>query len=90
MDHTECEKLLNEYQALRRRLDEPDQADTDHADAPEKTKQEDRARLQEIREIIDQNCEADLPDKPDGDLDIPKFTQKSPSEPMDAGDDPEK
>ena len=89
MDHAECEKLLNEYQALRRRLDELDQADTDK-DASEKTKQEDRARLQEIREIIDQNCEADLPDKPDGDLDIPSFAKKSPSEPMDAGDDPEK
>ena len=89
MDHTECEKLLNEYQALRRRLDEPDQADTDQ-EMSEKTKQEDLARLQEIREIIDQNCEADLPDKPDGDLDIPSFAKKSPSEPMDTGGDSEK
>ncbi len=79
-----CEELLEEYQALRRRLEEIEFTNPDVDDEPEgEITQEDQDRLAELEQILDEECDIELPNDEDSDVDIPEYAEESPSEPMD-------
>lgn len=86
---SDCQEYLEEYQALKRRIEEeefenPDlddevrMSDDDYAD--------DINRLEELEEIIAEECDFQLPED-ETDLDLPEYAGTSPSEPMDFDSD---
>jgi|GEM_PF-1167360 hypothetical protein len=81
---TRCQELLDEYQALRRRLEEDDFTNPDIDDASlSEEDEEDRERLDEIKEILEDECDIELLDDGEADIDLPDHADGSPSEPMD-------
>lgn len=80
----QCRELLEEYQALRRRLEEIEFTNPDLDDEPEgEITQEDRDRLAELKQQLDEECDIELPDEDESDVDIPEYAEESPSEPRD-------
>lgn len=81
MEKEICEQLLEEYQSLRRRLEELDfTADDIEADENPGVSQADIDRLEELEERLSVECDVELPE--DGsDLDLPAYAVGAPSEP---------
>ena len=80
MDHNHCEKLLDEYQALRRRLEEIDFANADIDDTPG-INQPDINRLKQLQERLHTECDIALPEETEDDIDLPDYASEAPSEP---------
>jgi hypothetical protein len=88
MSQDECEKLLEEYQALRRRLEEIDFSSPDYdAESDDAVSQSDIDRLDDLRDRLETECDVELPDKQESDIDLPEYAAGSPSEPRDFSDD---
>jgi len=83
MDQEHCEKLLEEYQALRRRLEEIDFANTELDDDSPGVDQTDIDRIEELEERLSTECDIELPDETDDDIDLPDYATGAPSEPRD-------
>lgn len=81
MDQQHCEQLLEEYRALRRRLEERDFASGESGQQPS-VRSEDVDRLQELKRRLDTECDIDMPTDSESDLDLPDHAGSSPSEPM--------
>lgn len=84
-DEDYCQQLLEEYEILSRRLEELDftSPDFDDSELPPGIESGDYERLLEIREVLETECDIEVPDEEERDLDIPDYAGKSPSEPMD-------
>jgi len=82
MSEDECEQLLEEYQLLRRRLEEIDFSgpDQDGQDDPGVNK-EDVERLQDLKDRLETECDVEMPTDADTDLDLPEYAAGPPSEP---------
>ena len=81
-----CQELVDEYNALRRRVEEMEFTNPDVDDpvsALNEEEKEDLDRLREIREVIDEECDIELPDEDESDIDLPEYADGAPSEPMD-------
>lgn len=79
-----CQELLDEYQALRRRLEEDDFTNPDLDDAAaDKQDLEDRERLEEVKEELEDECDIEILDDGEADIDLPDHADGLPSEPMD-------
>jgi len=83
MDHNHCEKLLDEYQALRRRLEETDFANADLDDGSPGVDQTDIDRFEELEDRLSTECDNELPDETDKDIDLPEYATGAPSKPRD-------
>lgn len=84
MDQSHCEKLLEEYQALRRRLEEIDFANSNlDSEDDRRVDQTDIDRLEELEEKLNNDCDVELPDETEDDIDLPGYATGSPSEPRD-------
>lgn len=84
MEQDACERLLEEYRALRRRLEEIDFSAPDYdVDSNAHISQGDIDRLEELQERLDTECDIEMPDELESDLDLPEYAGKSPSEPRD-------
>lgn len=84
MEQEACEKLLEEYQALRRRIEEVDFTQADVDELPEEqVSEEDLDRLEALRDRLESECDIELPDDMDTDIDLPEYAVGSPSEPRD-------
>jgi len=83
MDQDHCEKLLDEYQALRRRLEEIDFANTDLDDESPGIDQTDIDRLKQLEDRLTTECDTKLPDETNEDIDLPDYATGAPSEPRD-------
>lgn len=78
-----CRELLDEYRALRRRLEEEDFTNPDLDDAvAEKQDLEDKERLEEIKEELEDECDIEILDDGEADIDLPDHADGLPSEPM--------
>ncbi|MEX2514945.1 MAG: hypothetical protein WD335_02325 [Candidatus Paceibacterota bacterium] len=78
-----CQELLDEYQALRRRLEEDDFMNPDIDDAAlSKEDLEDRERLEELKEMLEDECDIEILDDGEADIDLPDHADGPPSEPM--------
>ena len=84
-DH--CQKLLVEYRVLRRQLEEDAYINPDIGDEDDGADlKADRERLEELQEILEEECDVDVmtdDDDDESELDLPEYAAKSPSEPMD-------
>lgn len=80
-----CEKLLEEYQALRRRLEEMDfsSPDYDVDEDVDGVRRSDIERLRNLENRLETECDVELPDEQESDLDLPEYAAESPSEPRD-------
>lgn len=88
MSQDECEKLLEEYQALRRRLEEIDFSSPDYdAESGDAVSQSDIDRLNDLRDRLETECDVELPDEQESDIDLPEYATGSPSEPRDFSED---
>jgi hypothetical protein len=78
-----CEKLLEEYEALRRRLEEMDfsSPDYDVDEDVDGVRQSDIERLRDLEDRLETECDVELPDEQESDLDLPEYAAESPSEP---------
>lgn len=78
-----CKELLDEYQALRRRLEEVDFTNPDIDDSTLSAEDlEDRERLEEIQEMLEDECDIEILDDGEADIDLPDHADGLPSEPM--------
>lgn len=84
MPDNTCEHLLKEYEALRRRLEEMDfsSPDYDAEDIPG-VDRDDVERLHNLRDRLETECDVEIPDEQETDLDLPEYAAESPSEPRD-------
>ncbi len=79
-----CQELLDEYRALRRRLEDIDYMNPDIDDSSfSEQEQADLERLQEIKEELDDECDVDILDDDEDDIDLPEYADEAPSEPRD-------
>lgn len=79
-----CQELLDEYESLKDRLEGADFLNPDVDDvSPSKQHQDDMDRLLEVREELQDECDVDLPDMEDEEIDLPDYATGAPSEPMD-------
>lgn len=79
-----CQELLDEYRTLRRRLEEADFTNPEIDDAsPSDENQADIDRLEMVREELNDECDIELPDEDEDDIDLPDYATGAPSEPMD-------
>lgn len=81
---THCQELLDEYQALRRRLEEDELSNPEIDETrSDEQQQSDRDRLEEVKEELEDECDIELPEEGEEDIDLPDHATGSPSEPMD-------
>lgn len=81
-----CQELLDEYRMLRRQLEEDGYVNPDLDEDDESAELEaDRERLEELQEILEEECDVDISadEENDADLDLPEYAAESPSEPID-------
>lgn len=80
----ECEQLLEEYQALRRRVEEVDFASPDYDAGEDSGVSEDEIeRLRDLKDRLETECDVEMPDEQEDDLDLPDYAGTAPSEPRD-------
>lgn len=79
-----CQELLDEYKVLRRQVEEDEFTNPDLDEAGTNAdNQSDLDRLEEIKELLEEECDVDIPEEGETDLDLPEYAAESPSEPMD-------
>lgn len=82
-----CQELLDEYRLLRRQLEEDEYVNPDIDEDEEDIDLEaDRERLEELQEILEEECDIDVfadEDDEEDELDLPEYAAESPSEPRD-------
>lgn len=84
MANDSCEQLLKEYEALRRRLEEIDFSNPDYdADDMDGVQQADIDRLRDLQDRLETECDVEIPDEQETDIDLPEYAAESPSEPRD-------
>lgn len=87
MTEDNCEQLLQEYEALRRRLEEIGLSNPDFdAEEMDGVSQGDIDRLEELKEQLETECDVEMPIEQESDLDLPGYAAESPSEPRDFED----
>ncbi len=83
-----CEQLLQEYEALRRRLEEIGFSSPDYdVEDMDGVSQDEIDRLEELKDRLETECDVEMPIEQESDLDLPEYAAESPSEPRDFEDE---
>lgn len=81
-----CQEIYDEYRTLRRQLEEDEYVNPDIDDEEDAELAADRERLEELKEILEEECDIDVfadDEDHEDDLDLPEYAAESPSEPRD-------